>query len=281
MAKKNNGIQDILIVIYLIWSVIAVSGILFLDKQLYFLGLALLIMVIVFSTIVSIVYGSLTSALMASIIYGTVFFSIFKFTTKNIYIPGFMALIFFITAFLGKLVMQKISKTYQKMQTEIQILSNLIQYDADTNLLLWQYVRKKIDDELTRSLRYKKNFSLIMTGTVHRPSGILDDEKEQIIRQGLADLLSRSCRKDIDIPFGGNHYGIILPETDSIGAFLFSKRLMQEASRKIAIDLRIGIVSYPTDAGTTESLIEACEEALQTALTTENSIVRYGDIHKI
>jgi hypothetical protein len=50
--------------------------------------------------------------------------------------------------------MQKISKTYHKMQTEIQILSNLIQYDADTNLLLWQYVRKKIDDELTRSLRY-------------------------------------------------------------------------------------------------------------------------------
>jgi hypothetical protein len=106
MAKKNNGIQDILIVIYLIWSVIAVSGILFLDKQLYFLGLALLIMVIVFSTIVSIVYGSLTSALMASIIYGKVFL-VFSNSTKKYIIPGCMALIFFFTAFLGKLVMKK------------------------------------------------------------------------------------------------------------------------------------------------------------------------------
>jgi hypothetical protein len=121
-----------------------------------------------------------------------------------------------------------------------------------------------------------------MTGTVHRPSGILDDEKE-------TDHPARTCRFIIpQLPERyrysirrGNLYGIILPETDSIGAFLFSKRLMQEASRKIAIDLRIGIVSYPTDAGTTESLIEACEEALQTALTTENSIVRYSDIHKI
>jgi hypothetical protein len=36
-----------------------------------------------------------------------------------------------------------------------------------------------------------------------------------------------------------------------------------------------------SDAGTTESLIVACEEALHTAVTKENSIDRYSDIHKI
>ena len=61
----------------------------------------------------------------------------------------------------------------------------------------------------------------------------------------------------------------------------FSPKIDAGGIAENPLDLRIGIVSYPTDAGTTESLIEACEEALQTALTTENSIVRYSDIHKI
>jgi hypothetical protein len=54
-----------------------------------------------------------------------------------------MALIFFFTAFLGKLVMKK-SQWPIKDADWIQILSNLIQYDADTIHLFWQYVRKRL-----------------------------------------------------------------------------------------------------------------------------------------
>ena len=272
--------QDNYPAILAVWSILAASGVVLIDQQTFVLALALLVMIVIFTITRLFSYSSFISMLVGSGIYLAVYFSIFPFSFESLTTPGSVVLIFAATAGLGTMVMRKMNTNVGRLHTDLQLLSDLIQYDTETGLLLWQHACQKLDVELARCRRYQKNFSIIMlepANTTYENLGV-GNRKESNLR--IAKLLLQTCRIDVDIPFTGHHFGVILPETDAEGSVEFAKRLLANSARKALLDLRISIACFPADGVTPEELIFACETALQVAVVSEQTIVRYDKIHE-
>jgi diguanylate cyclase (GGDEF)-like protein len=97
-----------------------------------------------------------------------------------------------------------------------------------------------------------------------------------ILLREVAILLKNKIR-DIDMAarMAGEEFGLILPETERMGAFLVAERVRKEVERHflrrdvdgrpIALTVTIGISKYPEDATTADRLIQRSEEAMHQA----------------
>jgi diguanylate cyclase (GGDEF)-like protein len=97
-----------------------------------------------------------------------------------------------------------------------------------------------------------------------------------ILLREVAILVQNKIR-DIDIAarLAGEEFGVILPETERMGAFLVAERIRREVERhglrrgvdgrRIALTLSAGVARYPEDATTADRLVERAEEALHLA----------------
>jgi GGDEF domain-containing protein len=275
MNKNSVQNQDINIALFVVWSIIASGSIVYFDRQLFILGLALLVMIEIFTITKIIDFAWLVSLIIASVIYWAAYYSIYPFGLSTILQPGIVNLIFIITALIGVMVTNTLSKIFGRLQTDVQILTDLMQYDSDTGLLRWQYMHQKLNDELARSRRYNKKFSIVMIEPANTAYDRADDEKRREINQTMARLIMQTCRTNVDIPFSGKAFGVILPETDAEGSVNFARRLVIHAAHKELLDLRIAIAAFPDDAVTIEEMIHACETTLRMAMTSGETILRY------
>jgi diguanylate cyclase (GGDEF)-like protein len=97
-----------------------------------------------------------------------------------------------------------------------------------------------------------------------------------IVLREVAILVQNKIR-DIDIAarLAGEEFGVILPETERMGAFLVAERIRREIERHglrrgvdgrpIRLTASVGVARYPEDATTADRLVERAEEALHLA----------------
>lgn len=97
-----------------------------------------------------------------------------------------------------------------------------------------------------------------------------------ILLREAAILITNKIR-DIDVAarLAGEEFGVILPETERMGAFLVAERIRGEVERHglrrstdgrpIGLTLSLGIARYPDDATTADRLVQRAEEALHLA----------------
>ncbi len=97
-----------------------------------------------------------------------------------------------------------------------------------------------------------------------------------ILLREVAILLKNRIR-DIDMAarLAGEEFGLILPETERMGAFLVAERIRKEVERHflrrdidgrpIAMTVTAGIAKYPEDAATADRLVQRAEEAMHQA----------------
>jgi diguanylate cyclase (GGDEF)-like protein len=114
----------------------------------------------------------------------------------------------------------------------------------------------------------------------------LDNFREVNDRHGdlVADILLREVAillknkiRDIDMAarLAGEEFGLILPETDRMGAYLVAERIRREMERHflrrdidgrpIAMTVTIGLAQYPEDAALADHLVRRAEEAMHQA----------------
>ena len=281
-SLPNKNINVFMTLISL-WTITAVFGIVLFDSQISILALALLAMILILTILQVFPFASLVSCIAASVIYAATYFSIYPFTFQlsALRTPLIIILIFIVTALISSVIVRKISKSNAILQKDLQILNELIQYDPETGLLIWQHALQKMSIELARCQRYKKKFSLVFIEPAEKPMLNRSDADRAELSAAIARLIIENCRLDVDLPFCGHHFGVILPETDAEGAVMFAKRLLSRSNRTELLDLRIGTVSFPVDGVTTDELISSCDAALQTANANEQSIVRSDTIREI
>jgi diguanylate cyclase (GGDEF)-like protein len=97
-----------------------------------------------------------------------------------------------------------------------------------------------------------------------------------IVLREVAILVQNKIR-DIDVAarLAGEEFGVILPETERMGAFLVAERIRREIEkhglrravdgRPIRLTASLGVARYPEDATTADRLVERAEEALHLA----------------
>jgi GGDEF domain-containing protein len=277
MNTNSTPNQDIYSAVLAVWSILAASAVMMIDQQTFILALALLVMIVIFTITRPFPYSSVISTLAGVVIYVAVYFGIYPFSLAALTIPAGVVVILAATTSVVTFVMRRINSNMGRLHTNLQLLSDLVPYDPETGLLLWQHARQRLETELARCRRYQKSFALIMLEPVNDVDEQMSDEARKELNRRITKLLIQTCRTDVDIPFIGHHFGVILPETEASGAEKFAGRL-QANSVQLLLDLRIGVAAFPTDSVTTDELIAACDSALQTAITSQQTIVRFDSL---
>jgi diguanylate cyclase (GGDEF)-like protein len=178
-------------------------------------------------------------------------------------------------------LVKELSYANTELEKSQAILRDLAIRDELTRL----YNRREMDlilqEEMQRSRRYNRPLSLVMLDIDHFKN--VNDEYghpggDQILRS-FGFLLKENLRAtDRPIRYGGEEFGIILPEQDGDEAWKTAERLRQViAGHSFALDksieerltihltVSLGVGVFPIDADSKESLITHADQALYEA----------------
>ncbi len=140
--------------------------------------------------------------------------------------------------------------------------------DPLTGLANYRLLVERIEAEIKRYGRNGRPFSILLLDM----NGLkkINDVHGHVVGSlalcRMAEVLYLSCR-DIDTParYGGDEFGLVLPETSSEDA----RRVAQRISQRLAEDAEIprlsasvGVAEYPRDGSTIENLLSAADQAL-------------------
>ena len=166
------------------------------------------------------------------------------------------------------LALQRV-KLYKQME-QVAITDSL------TNVHTRRHVMSRLQEEWQRSVSKKINLSFLMIDIDHFKS--FNDQYghltgDQILRE-IAQYIQDSIR-EIDVPgrYGGEEFCVILPDTDTEGAYYVAERVRsttEEAILKVydmelKVTLSVGVSSFPQDAKTIEELIDKADWSLYKA----------------
>lgn len=158
----------------------------------------------------------------------------------------------------------------EQMVTQLQALSVT---DWLTGLKNHGYFFDRLSEELERSRRYDRPLAVIMAD--------LDDFKRindayghaagDAVLRAVGEVFRTQLREvDVACRVGGEEFGVIMPETDSSGAFRAAERLRLAAHQAAvpgvgAVKLSLGVAVFPEDAAMRDELVAQADQALYIA----------------
>jgi diguanylate cyclase (GGDEF)-like protein len=152
---------------------------------------------------------------------------------------------------------ERLKEYCRELKQEIDNLKQLVFVDELTGLFNFRYLTNRLDEEINRARRHKRDFSLIMID--------LDNLKEindsfghhmgNLVLAEIARCLKRTLRNiDIVIRFGGDEFVVMLPDTSCENSLLVGKRISRniedlsitcpDTGRTATVTVSGGIVSF-------------------------------------
>lgn len=144
--------------------------------------------------------------------------------------------------------------------------------DGLTKLYSHQYFMLRIDEEYKRSLRYSRDFSLLMIDIDHFKK--INDTYGHLAGNAVLVQLSKIFQEgirtsDLVARYGGEEFVILLPEISLEGAYILAERLRikVEANKfdfnetKISVTISIGLSSFEPKKDKDKSVEEVIMEA--------------------
>lgn len=148
--------------------------------------------------------------------------------------------------------------------------------DSLTQLYNHGYLLERLAEEVERGRRFGRPVAFLMLD--------IDSFKQfndryghpvgDAILRALASVLVHEMRQvDVVGRYGGEEFGIILPDTDGTGAFRAAERIhaavsrlgLPEAAQRERLTVSQGIATYPDDAASASDLVDLADRALLTA----------------
>jgi diguanylate cyclase (GGDEF)-like protein len=144
--------------------------------------------------------------------------------------------------------------------------------DPMTNLSNRRAFHERLESEVERARRHRRNLSLVLLDTdtlknVNDEWGHLAGDR---VLGRLAALLDRQRRaEDGAYRIGGDEFALILPETPSAGASILAERLRRRVQRErlgvgedLHLSVSVGVSSFPEHAVNADELFERADTAL-------------------
>jgi len=165
--------------------------------------------------------------------------------------------------------------------------------DALTGLHNRRYLERRLDEEITRALRYQHHLSCIFIDADHFKR-VNDDYGHNAGDAVLRELSLRvkECLRASDVAtrFGGEEFALLLPQTDAQEAFNLAERIRQKVEnapftihggKEIRVTISQGVCALASLPETTSNkldalLLEKADKALYTAKSLgRNRVVLY------
>jgi diguanylate cyclase (GGDEF)-like protein len=261
-----------------LWLVLAV----FLVNFIGTINTLLAISLLVFATIISITrlfkLSSITAAIVSIGLFGTVEYYTQGWMPKAIVTVCIFGLFTVLTVILAAYTGKVLDTASRQLFQDQEMINDLGLFDPSTKLLKLTYAKQRLNTEVLRSQRYKRDLCVMVVepgylDPVDSRNGKVDREKTL---KTLANMISASMRA-VDIVFKGDKIGIVLPETHPEGSRVVGERLIGQAENE-QISLFIGVSHFPSDAVTVDDLLKAANAALQIAVTSHQPLAYYSQI---
>jgi diguanylate cyclase (GGDEF)-like protein/putative nucleotidyltransferase with HDIG domain len=142
--------------------------------------------------------------------------------------------------------------------------------DELTGLFNQGYFHQRMEEEISRSIRFGEIFSLIFLD--------VDDFKrhndvnghlagDQILKNIGAFIKANTRGSDLCFRYGGDEFAIILPKTSLEGSRVVAERILAGISSQgffseIPLTFSLGIASWPTDGVVKDDLVRSADAAL-------------------
>jgi diguanylate cyclase (GGDEF)-like protein len=157
--------------------------------------------------------------------------------------------------------------------------------DFLTGLYIRRYFMSRLQDELIRSERYGKTFSIALVD-IDRFKNVNDTYGHSIGDQALKAagrfFLNNLRQTDVIARYGGEEFVIYFPETDKKVAYVLAERLRKGFSQirtdKVpGLTISLGISTYPEDGKDIETLIDNADTAMYAAKQNgRNKVVNFS-----
>ncbi|HBI23857.1 MAG TPA: hypothetical protein DDX84_06605 [Nitrospiraceae bacterium] len=184
----------------------------------------------------------------------------------------------------------KMAASIQESHNELVRLSSV---DGLTGLYNHREFQKRLEAEINRASRHGSTLSLLLIDIDYfkKVNDTYGHQSGDEVLHILGDFILKKIRiSDFAARYGGEEFSIILPETTSSNAFIFSERLRKEINllattvlgkETINITVSIGIATFPEDSSKREWLIKAADQALYFAKQKgRNKSILYGETIK-
>jgi diguanylate cyclase (GGDEF)-like protein len=170
---------------------------------------------------------------------------------------------------------EKAEKFAHELKKVNEQLREMAFRDGLTGLYNHRYFQDLMDNELSRSRRYKKPISLIMFDLDHFKK--INDEYGHPVGDIVLEKVSRTIENtirasDLAIRYGGEEFAIVLPETDLRGAAILAERLRKAVEQmeidingcRIDVTVSVGVTCYypSTDKIEKSKIITEADNAL-------------------
>jgi len=156
-------------------------------------------------------------------------------------------------------------------------LRTLASHDELTGCVNFRTIMELLENEIARSKRHQKTFSIIMIDIDHL-KGINDKHGHLAGNDVLIAFVNiiKNCVRSIDIVgrYGGDEFIVVLPETDSQHALVVLERIRNDFNRtkitsphvenasELALEFSAGIAVFPHNAKDIKELIWVVDSAL-------------------
>jgi diguanylate cyclase (GGDEF)-like protein len=166
---------------------------------------------------------------------------------------------------------------YQLVMREKQQLAREAGRDHLTRMYNQGSLYKRLEEELSMAQRYHRSLSYLMLDidNFKDVNDTFGHRRGDELLKRMARTIRKTIRKgDVVARYGGDEFGIILPETNAKGAYVQAERI-REAICQIRLPVQpsevrntvsIGVASFPDQTSqTVEDLIRLADEALYLA----------------
>jgi diguanylate cyclase (GGDEF)-like protein len=160
-----------------------------------------------------------------------------------------------------------------KLDEALAIIAEQSVRDAMTGVYNRRKLEAAIADEVVRAVRYKRPLCMLMLDIDHfkRVNDTLGHlAGDEVIRHVAKTAMTCLRTSDIMGRYGGEEFGILLPEVASPGALVVGERVRSSVAaspasfegKSVAVTISVGIAELRTDGSTPSNLVADADEAL-------------------
>jgi diguanylate cyclase (GGDEF)-like protein len=143
--------------------------------------------------------------------------------------------------------------------------------DPLTSLFNRTFFFAAVEREIARSTRSGRGFCLLMMD-LDELKAINDQQGHHVgdrVLRAVGEVIREGVRRiDIAARYGGDEFVVLLPETESSGAYVVAEKIRMGAAEldvpgtEMKTSLSVGVVSYPDDGRTSDELMISADQAM-------------------